>query len=235
MLKIAICDDDLLFGHRAMESVKQLLEKNAVEHSRGVYQNGSSLLTAGYFDIVFLDIEMEGQNGLEVAEKLRLQGNRCHIIFLTSHKKYVFSAFDVAASQYLLKPIDLHKLEGVLLKIAKELTAEKEHCCTIKCGAQVHRIPFSQIKYAEVFGRKITLHTKGDLFTFNGRLDELQQAFPSSFFRCHKSYLINLAMVVKYSKENASLQGGESVPIARRKFGAFGMAFLAFLQEEGEG
>lgn len=210
------------------------MQNNHIEHHIALFQTGSDLLEAGFFDIALLDVEMTGLSGIETAEKLRLQDNINRIIFLTSHKKYVFSAFDVSASHYLLKPIDQPKLEKVLVKITRELTAEKEYCCTIKCGTQIHRIPFSQIKYAEVLGRKITLHTKQDVFTFNGRLDELQQSFPDFFFRCHKSFLVNLALVVKYDKEAASLKSGESVPIARRKFAEFGTAFLAFLREEGD-
>ena len=197
-------------------------------------QSGNDLLSAGFFDIAFLDIEMKGLSGIKTAEKLRQLGYNSRIIFLTSHQKYVFSAFDVSASHYLLKPLDTEKLERVLIKITSELTAEKEHCCTVKCGTEIHRIPFSQIKFVEVLGRKISLHTKEDVFTFNGRLDELAGSFPSCFFRCHKSYLVNLSMVNKYDKETASLKGGESVPIARRKFSEFGTAFLTFLRKEGD-
>lgn len=234
MLRIAICDDNVLFAQQARNEIKQILQDNHVMHSLSVFQTGSSFIAAGFFDIAFLDIEMDGTSGLETAQILRENGSICRIVFLTSHKKYVFSAFDVSASHYLLKPIDTQKLETVLMKIVNELTAEKEYCCTIKCGTSIHRIPFSQIEFVEVFGRKLSLHTKQDIFTFNGRLDELAQAFPASFFRCHKSYLINLAMVVKYDKETAMLQNGESVPIARRKFTEFGNAFLAFLREEGD-
>lgn len=234
LLNIAICDDNLLFAQQVRNEVKKVLQDNHVMHSICVFQTGNSFLGAGFFDIVFLDIEMDGLSGIETAEKLRQQENNCRIIFLTSHKKYVFSAFDVSASHYLLKPIDTQKLDTVLMKIINELTAQTEYCCTVKCGSQVNRIPFSQIKYIEIFGRKIMLHTKQDIFTFNGRLDELEQAFPNRFFRCHKSYLINLAMVVKYDKEAAIVQGGERVPIARRKFTGFGTAFLAFLEEEGD-
>lgn len=233
-LKIAICDDDLLFGRQVANEVKKILDTHQVAHGISLFQNGNKLLGAGFFDIIFLDIEMEGLNGIDTAEKLRLQGDRSRIIFLTSHKKYVFSAFDVSASHYLLKPLDTQKLEKVLLKIVGTLSAEAECCYTIKSGAQVHRVPFAQIQYAEIFGRNILLHTKQEVFTFNGRLEELEQAFPSRFFRCHKSYLVNLALVTKYSKETAVLQSGKTVPIARRKFAEFGTAFLAFLQEEGD-
>lgn len=121
--------------------------------------------------------------------------------------------------------------EKVLLNITSELTTEKEYCYTVKCGTEIHRIPFSQIKFAEVLGRKISLHTKEKVLTFNGRLDELEQSFPNCFFRCHKSYLVNLEMVIKYDKETACLKCGENVPIARRKFAAFGTAFLTFLRK----
>lgn len=233
-LKIAICDDDLLFGNQARNEVKKVLDKHHVEHSTSTFHDGSGLLSAGYFDIVFLDIEMEGLSGIETAESLRLMEYSSRIVFLTSYKKYVFSAFDVSASHYLLKPLDVQKLEQVLTKITSELTAEKEYCCTVKCGTEIHRIPFSQIKFAEVTGRKISLHTKSEVFTFNGRLEELEQSFPNYFFRCHKSYLVNLEMMVKYDKEKAILKSGESVPLARRKYAEFCKAFLTFLRKEGD-
>lgn len=217
-----------------MKEVKKILENNRAEHSISMFQAGEDLLSAGFFDIVFLDIEMGSLSGLETAKSLRLLGCNSRIVFLTSHKKYVFSAFDVSASHYLLKPIDLQKLQEVLMKIVTELTAEREYCCTVKCGSEIHRIPFSQIKFAEVLGRKISLHTKGEVFTFNGRLDELAESFPGYFFRCHKSYIVNLEMVIKYDRETASLKSGESVPIARRKFTEFGTAFLAFLRKDGD-
>lgn len=234
MFHIAICDDDLFFVQQAQNEVKKILLDNHVMHNISIFQTGSSLLDAGFFDIVFLDVEMYGMSGIETAEIMRKNDNKCRIIFLTSHKKYVFSAFDVSASHYLLKPIDKKKLEVILMRVINDLTAEKKHCYTIKCGTLVRRIPFSEITFVEVFGRKISLHTNQDVFTFNGRLDELEQIFPNSFFRCHKSYLINLEMVVKYDKETAIFQNGGMVPIARRKFTEFGTAFLAFLQEEGD-
>lgn len=234
MLHIAICDDNLLFAQQALNEVKRLLEDNRVIYSISVFQTGSSLMNAGFFDIVFLDIEMNGLSGIETAKIMRQSGNNCRIIFLTSHAKYVFSAFDVCASHYLLKPIDTLKLDSVLMRIVNELTTEKQSCYIVKCGSQIHRVPFPQIKFAEVFGRKISLHANQDVFTFNGTLDELEQVFPDCFFRCHKSYLVNLASVTQYDKESAILQSGETVPIARRKFAEFGVAFLAFLREDGD-
>ncbi len=233
MLNIAICDDNLLFAQQANCEIKKILKDNHIEYNVAVFQTGRRLIDAGFFDIVFLDIEMQGLSGLETAEKLRKQSNNCRIIFLTSHRKYVFSAFDVSASHYLLKPLDIVKLKSVIMKIVDEFTIQQEQCCTVKRGTEVHRVPFSQIKFVEVFGRKISLHTQDEIFTFNGRLEELEKTLPKSFFRCHKSYILNLAEVRKYDKETAILQSGNKVPIARRKFAEFGKEFLAFLREKG--
>lgn len=214
--------------------MEKILHENKVEHNICVFQKGSNLLKAGFFDIILLDIEMEELSGMEVAERLRQEENDCRIVFLTSHKKYVFSAFDVDASYYLLKPIDILRLSKVLLKIIEGLNQKREACYTVKCGEQIHRIPVFKIEFAEVFGRKISLHTHTEVYTFNGRLEEVQQCFPNYFFRCHKSYLINLAMVTEYDKEMAVLQSGKKIPISRRKYSEFGSVFLSFLQEEGD-
>lgn len=233
-LTIAICDDDRIFGHHVRNEIKRILDTAHVVHSISLFQTGERLLDAGFFDIVFLDIEMGGLNGIETAERLRSMHHSSRIIFVTSHKKYVFSAFDVAATHYLLKPLDTKMLEKVLIRILQELTTGAEYCYTVKCGTQVHRVPFAQILYAEIFGRNIMLHTTQGVFTFNGRMEELEQVFPKQFFRCHKSYLVNLAMVTRYDKETALLQREKTVPIARRKSAEFRTAFLAFLQEEGD-
>lgn len=234
MLKIAICEDHVEFGQQVAQAVKQVLQDHHVPHHITVVQTGECLLAAGVFDIVLLDIELPGQNGIEIATAMRRQGNLCNIVFLTSHPKYVFSAFDVEASNYLLKPIDQRKLEKTLMKLVHKHNEEAQACYTVKCGTQVHRVPFTQIEFAEIFGRKVTLHTPGRTFVFNGKLEELEQAFPGGFFRCHKSYLINLSKIISYDRACAVLQGGQTVPIARRKYAALGTAFLAFLQKEGE-
>ena len=97
----------------------------------------------------------------------------------------------------------------------------------------MYRIPCSKICFIEVFGRKISVHTDDDVITFNGKLDEMEQALSDNFFRCHKSFLINLEKIKRYNKEAAELNNGKIVPIARRKYSDFGKAFLSFLNLKG--
>lgn len=232
MIRIAICDDDLPFAQKTKVDVSKILDQYHAIYDIELFQAGEQLFDYEHFDITFLDIEMELLNGIETAKRLRKQHISSNIIFITSYEKYVFSAFDVEATHYLLKPVNVTKLEEVLCRVLKRL--EKKNVCgmAVKNGSNMHFITFSEINYAEIYGRKITLHTIKNIYTFNGRLEELEQCLPDNFFRCHKSYIINLAKVTAYESENATITTGETVPIARRKYSAFGKAFLFFLREQ---
>lgn len=228
---MAICDDDFPIAQKIKMEVIEILERHDIIHDIELFQTGKQLLVSGYFDIVLLDIEMEGLNGIETAKLLRKQNVGSNIIFITSYKKYVFAAFDVEATHYLLKPVDAAKLEEVLCRVLKKFETENVRGITVKNGSNMHLVTFAEMDYVEIYGRKISLHTTKDIYTFNGRLEELEQCLPDNFFRCHKSYIINLAKVAAYRSEAATIKTGEAVPIARRKYSAFGKAFLSFLRE----
>ena len=110
-LNIAICDDEQIIR----EQIKELIEKEIPGVCTGLYETGDALLAAGkQFDIVFLDIQMEGTDGIETAKRLRQRDEDTILIFITGIREYVFQAFDVAAFHYLLKPIDSLPLCGSL-------------------------------------------------------------------------------------------------------------------------
>lgn len=231
MIRVAICDDDLPIAQKTKADVSKILDKYHATYDIELFQAGEQLLVSEHFDITILDIEMGEVNGIETAKLLRKQHISSHIIFITSYEKYVFSAFDVEATHYLLKPVNVAKLEEVICRVLKKLEKKNVRGITVKNGSNMHFVTFSEMNYAEIYGRKITLHTTKNIYTFNGRLEELEQCLPDDFFRCHKSYIINLAKVTAYESEAAMFTTGETVPIARRKYSAFGKAFLSFLRE----
>ena len=103
-LNIAICDDEEIIR----EQIKELIEKTGL--CPELFETGDGLLAAGkQFDIVFLDIQMEGTDGIETAKRLRQRDEDTILIFITGIREYVFQAFDVAAFHYLLKPIEEDK------------------------------------------------------------------------------------------------------------------------------
>lgn len=122
-MNIAICDDEKIVRLQ----IKGLIEKQKADGNLELYETGEELLAVGkHFDVVFLDIQMEGMNGIDTARALREQNEETVLIFITGIKEYVFDAFDVAAFHYLLKPIEENKFMEVFDRAVKEAEKRKE-------------------------------------------------------------------------------------------------------------
>ena len=165
-LNIAICDD----GKAIREQIKELIEKTGL--CPELFETGDSLLAAGkQFDIVFLDIQMEGTNGIETAKKLRersaLKGAEDTIlIFITGIREYVFEAFDVAAFHYLLKPIEEDKFREVFGRAEKELEKRKSkrrETVFVKTRNRSFTLEKDSLLYVESRAKKVEIHTKGEM------------------------------------------------------------------------
>lgn len=234
MIRIAVCEDEQILLEQLTGHIKNILNKHSVIFSIEAYTNGNVLLSRGTFDIVFLDIAMKPLNGLTLAKKLRARGDESKLIFITAHQQYAIDAYDVQAFHYLVKPVDMNKLEAVLLQLCSSLKDEYKHAIAIRQGTSVIRVPFEQILYLEVINRKIYLHKKEESFPFYGKLDELEPALPDTFFRCHRSYIVNFDHVQHYKKEEIWLDNEHAVPLSRRRYQAFGLAFMYYLKKRGD-
>lgn len=235
MISIAVCDDDDSFTVLAESEIGRILNSHHILHRIARFTSGPGLLAAGSFDLVFLDIEMSGMDGMELARTVRSRGEKCLLIFLTSYSKYVLSAFDVEAYHYLLKPVNPQKLEEVLLRSTASITEKKQSYYTMRTEKGGFRIPFCNILYFEVLGRRISVHTHKDTFSFNGRLEEVEGLVPETFYRCHRSYLVNLSCVCRYEHNDLLLVSGDKIPLSRRKTSEFGKLFLSHLCGEDQG
>lgn len=116
MLKIAICDDEPAFAIQLGDKIREAIPDCEIQ----TFFSGGELLRGGRFDICFLDIQMEGINGIETARKLREKDEESIIVFITGAREYVFEAFDVAAFHYLVKPLEDGKLQEVLRRAERE-------------------------------------------------------------------------------------------------------------------
>lgn len=234
VIRIAVCEDEQILLKRLTDDIKSIMNKHSIIYSIKGYTNGNALLAQGVFDIIFLDIAMEPLNGLEVAKKLRARGDESRLVFITAHQQYAIDAYDVQAYHYLLKPVDIKRLETVLLKLCSLLKGEYEHAVTIRQGTTVRRVLYEQILYLEVMNRKIYLHKSEETLPFYGKLDEIEPMLPDTFFRCHRSYIVNLDHVRHYKKEEVWLDNDDIVPLSRRRYQAFGLAFMYYLKNRGD-
>lgn len=234
MIRIAVCEDEEILLHRLASLVRDIFDKHGISYSVETYLNGSSLLAHEAFDILLLDIEMEPLNGLETAKRLRRRGDESKLIFITSHPQYAIEAYDVQTYHYLLKPVDEKKLEALLMTLCSILAQERQQAISVRQGTRMQRVPLDRVLYLEVLDRQIYLHTTEETIPFYGKLEELELKLPGSFLRCHRSYIVHLYCVRKYDKKEITLCNGERIPLSRRRYQSFGLAFMQYIKESGD-
>ncbi len=227
---IGICDDE--------KNIRDMLEKHVKIICPGaevlLFSSGKSLLSyTGNLDILFLDIQMEGIDGMAAARELRQKENGVTIIFVTALEEYVYQAFDVEAFHYLLKPFTWEKFAQVLKAALKKQTNEApegkrtERSFLLKFGNAHVKIPIENILFAEVYNRKVVIHTREGNVEYYGKLADLEREAGEDFFRPHRAYLVNFKYILKYDARTIYLEGGE-VLMAKQKYPEFVKQYLQY-------
>jgi len=231
-LNIAVCDDEKIIR----EQIKGLLERQEQDSDIELYVTGDALLASGKkFDIVFLDIQMDGMNGIETARKIRGRNEETILIFITGLREYVFEAFDVAAFHYLLKPIVESKFVEVFCRAKRELEKRKkqrQEPLFIKTGKRSIKLEKRNILYVESMGKKAGIHTIKEIIEAYVSMNELERQLGESFYRCHRGYLVNLAYVAEYNGQSITLNNGESIYLAKERYGGFVKTYMRYLRNE---
>ena len=198
MIRFAICDDEPYMLEELSNRLTDYMKKRQISsYQITCYLDGQSLLESDLnFDLLFLDIQMAKPDGMEVARRLRRLGNQCLLIFVTVLKEYVFCAFEVEAYDYLVKPLAERPFQKTMKRALLSLRQHAKQNLLIQRGNSCQVILLSQILYCEVLGRKIYVHqTDGTVLDYYDRLEHLEQQTDGRFFRCHRSYLVNLDYV----------------------------------------
>ena len=212
MLSIAVCDDEIIECCNMARKIKDILEEMGRPCIVRQFQSGGELLQAlESFDIVFLDIIMQDLDGMKTAQIFREKASDKVLIFVSSSREYVFEAYDVEASQYLLKPVDDRKLKRVLQKAVLKTERRSQEFIVVSRERQKRKMFLDDIYYFEIKGRMVDVHGAEDVFTYYERIGELEDKLGGKgFFRCHKSYLINLKYVEGYSRQEVLLETGKN-------------------------
>lgn len=235
-MRIAICDDEKnireLIGNKVL---KQYPEADIV-----FFQSGEELLLSdNHIDILFLDIQMSGRNGMETARELRKKDKNVILIFVTAVEEYVFQAFDVGAFNYIVKPIDDTKFADVLCRAVAEWHSQntdvrelEANYVMINNGGVHTKVVIEDIVYAEVFNRKVVIHKLDDEIEYYGKMSDLEAVAGDSFFRPHRAYLINFKYVEKYDATTIYLEKGTAL-MAKQNYPEFVKKYMKYNQRKG--
>ncbi len=229
MIRISLCDDENHITGTLSDNIKGIRPDIEVYS----YDCGENLLESKYLynDIVLLDIEMTGINGIETALELRKGGYEGMLIFLTSHKEMVFDSFQVKPYNYFVKPIDIDKVNRILKNAINEVIDRKTTHFEAVSNNHTFRIQIDDIYYFECNGRKIDIHTKNGIITILGKMNQIEASLQNKkFFRCHKGYIVNFEHVCEFSNNEIILTNNQKVLISRLKINSFKEAFKAFMK-----
>ena len=239
-MRIGICDDQKEIREILTDKVKKYYPAEDI----AVYSSGEELLADRKLpDILFLDVQMPEKDGMETARELRKRDRQMIIIFVTVTEDYVFQSFDVGAFHYLIKPLKEEKFEEVLQKAVRQVrerdsedagTGKERQSLIVTSKGQHITVPVQEIVYAEVFNRKIILHTMDADIEYYGKLKELEKKAGEDFYRPHRAYLINLNFVRKYNAGAIYLKRGQAL-VAKQNYHDFVKCYLRFNQRKGKG
>lgn len=235
MLSIAVCDDEIMECCNIAGKIKEILKEMKIPCMIRQFCSGRELVqSSDNFDIIFLDIIMHDLDGMRTAQIFREKAFDKILIFISSSREYVFEAYDVEAFQYLLKPIDEKKLKRVLQKAVLKTEKHSQEFIIVSKERQKKKLFLDDIYYFEIKGRMIEVHGADGVFTYYEQIGVLENHLQGKgFFRCHKSYLINLKYVDGYNRQEVILDNGERIAIAKRRYEEFCKEILEYMRKNG--
>lgn len=235
-MNIAFCDDDLSI----LNEIHVLLDKYRVERNLDIryaaFQSPLELLAeiekGMRFDILFLDVIMPGENGIEAAREIRNYDTNVKIIYLTSSEEFAVQSYTVGAYFYQLKPIWEESFFRLMDVAVSECRKEQQQSLILRCKTGIVRVEPEKLEYCEVIGRTVLFHMQdGTLFERAGSLDEVwEQLVPfESFLRSHRSYIVNMDYIRTMSYKAIVMSDGAELPLPRGKYSEFKDKYLEYV------
>ncbi len=241
MLNIAIVDDEVIQIELLSEMVSEWAHSRANTVNVETF-NGSQgyLFSETAFDILLLDIQMNGQSGIELAKHIRETDERLVIVFITGLDDFICEGYEVSALHYLIKPVKAEKLIEVLDKACQRLKIA-DKTLLLETDDGIVRVRLADIVYIEAFAHEVVIHMskaqvtmgKGtDIYTIKRNIghieDELNALEQGMFVRCHRSYIVGIRHIKRIMKSDAELDSGELIPLSRRMYSDVNRAFIEY-------
>ncbi len=222
MFYTAICDDELVYSERAKVLLDKMLDEKGIAHRTDCFSSTEELQAAMRrcdYSLLLLDIVMDKQTGLEFASELRRAGSRVNIVFMTSSAEFALDAYEVYPLTYLTKPVDPIKLRRAVQMCLERMEKQPGIVINDRKHGQI-MMEYDDILYLESQKHDIVVYARdGQQYVFLGSFEAFCEKLPSdTFFRCHRSYSVNLRHTTRINNREYTMRNGDLVPISRSQY-----------------
>ncbi len=235
----AIVDDFSTDCKKLVDMLEEFEREYQSEIDIHTYSNSEALLTdinMVRFDIIFLDVYMDGLNGMECAERIRQFNSSVLIVFVTTSTHFAVKGYKVRAFDYILKPFDYGQIKSLMLLACKQLNVETRYI-QVKEGRWMRKIRLSGIYYVDYYNHYIQIHTESGLiktYMSFAEFSEILLKYPM-FICCYRNILINMDFVDKIEDKTFVLKTKERIPINRIRHKEIKQAYADYLFDKMDG
>lgn len=232
MYRIAICEDDATTREQIASLCGEILARLDTEHSISEFDCAEALegaLEAGAsFDLLCLDIMLQGKTGVEMAQAFRTRDDQTSILLISSSREFLKEGYSVRPLQYLYKPVDPRELEEVLrtdLRLHRRAAR-----LTLSLGGKTRVLPLSELLYVESQNHNAVACFPDRQEGFRITLSEIERLLPADLFcRCHHSFLVNMSHIRQINRRALELDQGSQIPVGRNYYETAQAKFIQFL------
>jgi len=218
--RVAIVDDDPSICSQICRSTKEFASAHSEEAAVEIFNTAEAFLEAAVkspFQLVLLDIQLPGMDGMACAGRLRKQDPAAVIIFITNMIQYAVQGYKVNALDYLVKPFSDLQLADSLARAFEHIRSTLPQTITVHAADGLTTVQISSIVYVEAWNHSALIHTAGSQIPCSMTLNAVENLLaPYGFYRCHAAFLVNLGMVEKVTATDAVAAGG-NIPVSKHR------------------
>lgn len=231
-MRIAVVDDSREDAQHIVTYLEQFQVEKNVFFQIKVFHASFDFLEEyhGEYDVIFLDIEMPGCNGMEVAKEIRTRDQAVGIIFVTSMAQYAIEGYEVNAIDFMVKPVRYFNFATKLEKALRFFQIHKQQDILIHGKHGVYRLAASEIIYIEKDRDYLVFQTQQDIFRERGSIKEIKKRLGElPFSECTSGCLVNLSYVKRIGKDSIFLMSGMELPLSRRLKKQFSEEYIHYM------
>ena len=233
-MRIAVCADE-----QGIVCFSKLLEQYQLDRKENMvvrlFQNSTDFMCGikgGEYDLIFLDMEMTGTDGIQAAQEIRKLDKNVKLVFLSLSPEFAMESYSVGAYYYLLKPVKAQPLFELLDRAGAELLVQEEQGFVLKNRDEIVRISFARLEYVEVINKTVFFHLEGGaICQATAALSDFEERLLDrpEFLKPHRSYLVNLNYIQTVSPDCVVTRNGHVIPVSRQRRSQVQTAYMNYL------